>query len=67
MKHRHPLSLLPRGEREAWHESINTIYTPFPPFVHPHLLHWRCGTEWMFVSVKMGSQGERDADAGLAL
>lgn len=38
----------------------NTISTPFPPFVHPHLLHQCCGAEWMFVSAKMGSQGECD-------
>lgn len=53
-KHGHQLSPPPGGEKAAWHESINTTETSFPPFVPPHLLHQCYNTEWMFVSVKRG-------------
>lgn len=46
--------LLPWWEREAWRESNNTIYIPFPPFVRPHLLHQSNNAELTFLSVKNG-------------
>lgn len=57
----------PEGGREVWHGFISTFKTQLPAFVHPHPVHQRYSTEVLFVCVKMGSQVELNADAGLAL